>query len=157
MRRGVFRLAAAFALGLLLGAAGMTVRLGDHVDELVLVNNRLQERLAAAEEELAQWQRSSRQKGLITAVDPEIVFPGDELPHYQQEDLRLKLEQEVRSILAPLKGQPARQVDYQMIPVALEGRVVEVEGQRFAMRVMLVVATERLLVRLEVRPYGPES
>lgn len=149
------RLLAVLLVGMLAGGALVNVLLGEQVDRLTLLNSALEDKLAGTERELQQVKANlaTRQVQAIAAVEVHVTLTaGKEIPELDQAKARLVVENKVRDWLHPLLGQEVGRLDHLLIPRVVDRRVINVDGRRYALKVILVVVAERTLVYLEAVP-----
>lgn len=143
-----------FVLGLFLGLAIASLLLGYQVDELTLVQQELQAKLAATEEELSQVKDklARGQRPLITAVETHVKLKAALPSAYEAESIRLELEEKAKALLAPWRGREVRAVDHLGLSQVFSGRLLEAGGQLFLLDVELIVVSEKLSVYLNATP-----
>ncbi|OAT82254.1 hypothetical protein [Desulfotomaculum copahuensis] len=149
------RLLAALLVGMLAGGALINVLLGEQVDRLTLESSALLDKLASTEKELQQVKASlaNRQMRSITAVEVHVTLTaGKEIPELDQAKARLVVENKVRDWLHPLLGQEVDRLDHLLIPRVVDRRIINVDGRRYALKVILVVVAERTVIYLEAVP-----
>ncbi|CEP65994.1 Uncharacterized [Moorella glycerini] len=145
------RYLAIFILGFLLGASLTNLLLARQQEQLHLARTELEQRLAAASEELVQLKenldRESRQ--VIVAVEPVITFSGDRPPAVEGRAVTQSLTREIQDILAPLKGQEVRRLNPALVPAMIDGRTVKVNGRQFKLKVTLLLISDKVIVHVQ--------
>lgn len=154
MKRALLRYLACLTLGILAGAAAMTVHLGDEIERLTYQTRTLQDELAEANQELEKLKASleAKRKRCVSGIDVKIILSGD-LTEIEARGIRIELEKEVEKRLHPLMGRELATLNYWLIPGMINERVVEVDGRRFELHVETVVVSETLgiVVRAQLK------
>lgn len=147
------RYLALFILGLLLGAGLTNLLMARQQEQLHLARSELEQRLVAANEELAQLKENlDRESRLaIVAIEPVIIFSGDRPPAVEGRALTQALSQEVQDILAPLKGQDVRHLNPALVPAMIDGRTVKVNGRQFKLKVTLLLISDKVIVHVQAQ------
>lgn len=142
---------AIFILGLIVGSTATNVLLGHQVDQLFHTNQELEKRLETAESELEVLKKNlaSREKKVITSIEPHVSFTKNGFSKYEKETLKLEIGKIVEEMLMPVKGQELNELDYPIIPQVIDQRLIEVDDKVFRLHVKTVVITEKLLIYLE--------
>jgi hypothetical protein len=142
-----------FILGLLLGASLTNVLLARQQEQLFLARTELEQRLADANDEVAQLKESLARQNyqVITAIEPVITFSGDKPPAVEGRAATQALTQEVQAILASLIGQEVRRLNPALIPAMIDGRTVKVNGRQFKLQVTLLLVSDRVIVHVRAQ------
>ncbi len=142
-----------FILGLLLGASLTNVLLARQQEQLFLARTELEQRLADANDEVAQLKESLARQNyqVITAIEPVITFSGDKPPAVEGRAATQALTQEIREILASLIGQEVRHLNPALIPAMVDGRTVKVNGRQFKLQVTLLLVSDRVIVHVRAQ------
>ncbi|MEW6447965.1 MAG: hypothetical protein AB1426_07750 [Bacillota bacterium] len=158
MKRVLLRYLACLTLGILAGAAAMTVNLGDEIERLTYQTRTLEDELAEANQELEKLKASleAKRKRCVRGFDVKTVLTGD-LTGIEKRGIRIELEKEVEKRLHPLMGRELATLDYWLIPGMLNERVVAVDGREFELHADTIVVSETLgvVVRAKLKEKGP--
>lgn len=144
--------AAFLILGILLGAAGANVLIGDQVDHLAMTNRILRSQLEDIALELQKSQESSniKKKYTITSVETFLLLNSiEDLTEYDELRLKLEASERVREWLNPLIGQEVKEMDTLWVPSVVDNREIEVNGNKYRLRTYLVVVSEKVTVYLK--------
>lgn len=146
-------------IGFLSGGVTVNLLVGHQIDVLSLTNQQLQAELRQTREELEEVQANlaARREQVVTGVKAYVTIAAGASSIYEEGSWRLDLAQEVEKILAPLKGQKVAELDYGLIPRLCEGRLVEVQGEIFALKVNLLVVRQNVTVYVTATPRDPQS
>lgn len=138
------RFSAVLLLGLIVGAAGATLRLGRVIDRVMLDNAILIDEVERLAGELASRERalSASQRLPVRSVEIEIESP-------LEEHVRVHVQQLAHDLLRHLVGEEIESLNPLLIEKALQ-RTLHVDKQDFAVTPTLIVLGSRLLVRLRV-------
>ncbi|HIE12279.1 MAG TPA: hypothetical protein EYP63_02440 [Desulfotomaculum sp.] len=153
MKRMILSLLACFTLGVLAGAAALSMFLGHEIERLTYRTRIQQEELAKANRELNGLRASlkARRKRCIRGFDVKTVLTG-ELTEIEKRSIRIELEKEIEKRLNPLKDCELATLDYWLIPGMLNERSVTVDGREFELHVETVVVSETLGVLVRAKP-----
>lgn len=148
-----------FLVGFLSGGVAMNLLLGHQIDVLFLANQQLQTELRQAQEQLEEVKANlaHRQEQVVTGVKAYVTIAEGASSIYEEGSWRLALAREVEKILAPLKGQKVAELDYGLIPRLCEGRLVEVQGEIFSLKVNLVVVQQNVIVYVTAMPRDSQA
>jgi len=147
-------------LGVVLGASSTSVAIGKQVDSLIIENRSLIEKLSVTEKEIKEIRENNdaKHKRIITKISTQVTFSEKcSLTEYEQSTIELFVEKKVREWLEIINGQEVETVNYSLVPRIIDNREIEVEGDKYLLKVELVVVTENLMVYLEIIPVQKQS
>ena len=141
-------------IGVLVGASVTNMMIGKQIDNLHISNQALRQQLSVSERELQSLKESleKNEKQIITGIEVEVGFVGEELTGYEESSAILMAEESVEDWLKVIKGQEITDVDYMLIPEIIDGRTIQADGRKFNISVKLVVLTKTVIVYLEAEP-----
>ncbi len=141
-------------IGVLVGASVTNIMIGKQIDNLHISNQALRQQLSVSERELQSLKESleKNERQIITGIEVEVGFVGEELTGYEESSAILTAEESVEDWLKVIKGQEINDVDYMLIPEIIDGRAIQVDGRKFNLNVKLVVLTKTVIVYLEAEP-----
>ncbi|MTI82802.1 MAG: hypothetical protein FH756_02665 [Firmicutes bacterium] len=141
-------------IGVLVGASVTNIMIGKQIDNLHISNQALRQQLSVSERELQSLKESleKNERQIITGIEVEVGFVGEELTGYEESSAILTAEESVEDWLKVIKGQEINDVNYMLIPEIIDGRAIQVDGRKFNISVKLVVLTKTVIVYLEAEP-----
>ncbi|HZK19017.1 MAG TPA: hypothetical protein VFD15_06855, partial [Clostridia bacterium] len=103
-----------FLLGIILGGALVNLFIGLQIDNLSLANQSLRNELWARESELQELTAivDECKKQVVTGIQPHIAFPEKTANKYEEQLLKMEIENHVRELLETLKGQEVKEISY---------------------------------------------
>ncbi|WP_066635461.1 hypothetical protein [Desulfolucanica intricata] len=145
------RLIAFFILGMFVGGVGINIKIGKHIDELIIVNQNLQEQLTNTEQELQQMYANleNKQSRVVSGIEIHVIFPEVDITKFEKSEVNLKIEHEVRSWLQVIQGEEVEKLNYTLIPQIIDERIVEVDNKKYKLKTKLIVILEKVRVYLE--------
>lgn len=156
-RKTLVRITSALITGILLGAALMILFLGHQIDELTLKLQKLQTDLTDSREEnenlLHQLEeKSRRQKLTVETIEPTVFFPENTFTKYEEEALRMEVEEKIKTLLQDLKGQEITTLDYHLIPQIINHRHLHIQGRTMKLQVENTIVAAKLSVYVRIIP-----
>lgn len=139
------RFIAMLALGFVIGATAVTLRLGHEMDRITLDNAILMDEVERLAGELASRERAltASRRVPVRSVQIDIESP-------LQEHIRVHVEQEAHDLLQHLVGEEIETLNPSLIEKALQ-RTVTVDKQDFIVTPTLIVLGSKMQVRLKVQ------
>ncbi|AQS60041.1 hypothetical protein [Desulforamulus ferrireducens] len=160
MKSGLYRVVAGLLLGILLGAAGTNILIGQQIDKLSLQNKTLQNQLADTQRELQKLKQSShkQKKKTVISIETYLILTSREgLTDYDELKLKSEANDKVKQWLEPLIGQEVAELDILWIPNILDNREVEANGNLYRLKSHLVVIDEKITVYLKATQIKNEA
>ena len=143
---GLKSLVAVFLLGILVGAAGLNVLLGNHLDsaelEILKLRSELEdktEQLETAEKEL----EVKKQAAVVNELDVHVNF--------KDEYKKLEIESAVKKLLQNIKGQEVRSLDPLLVTNIVDGRTVETENHKYSLTVRGALISEKIIMYVDAK------
>ncbi|MDD4803209.1 MAG: hypothetical protein PHF24_09775 [Syntrophomonas sp.] len=154
MKRVIFWMTI-FIIGALIGAALTSVLIGNQVDALYIENTSLQDNLLVADKQIQQLQKATQslKKRVISNIITYVSFAEEsDYTEFEKSTIELSVEKNVREWLGIISGQAVDEVNCQLVPGIIDGREMEIAGQKLRLEVKLVVISETVSIYLEVKP-----
>jgi len=151
----VVSLLAAFILGLACGAAGINSVIGYRIDELIIRQRGLEERLASSQKELIQVKKNleDQQSQTLTSINVHVYIKDqDELTKLEREQIKIETIKSVKQKLGVLLGQELGKLDCRQIALIINGRQITFNEQKYEQKVDLVVVTDQLDIYVTTWP-----
>lgn len=141
-----WRLLAAWALGLMVGAAGMAPVAGWRVERLRLDRDVAVNRLAALEKEVRALQTTIDRKQWNACQIRSVEI------HINHDDMAVSLaaERELQPDLSRYIGRPLRQVDQYDLLRRFDRRLIKLEGNSYLTKLVQAFVGEKLALYLEL-------
>ena len=140
---------AAFIAGMLIGAAGLNLVAGKHVDNAELEIERLLEEAAEQAEQIISLEEalSERQKVVVTEIEVHTTFEKD-----REKDAfsALEIEKNVKNLLKDVRGKEVASLDPLLIRNIIDGRTVEISKHQLVLSVKCLLVSEKLIIYVEV-------
>ncbi|PKM79815.1 MAG: hypothetical protein CVU89_16480 [Firmicutes bacterium HGW-Firmicutes-14] len=137
---------AGFILGTLVGAAGLSLVLGSHLDSAELEVRRLRSEIEdlTGELENAEEKLAAREKATtVTEINVYVNFDNE----YE----KIELESTVKKMLKDLKGKEVSSLDPLIVANIIEGRTVETEEGRYTLSVTAALVSEKITIYLKAK------
>ena len=138
------RLIAMLIFGSIIGATGVTLRLGHEMDRINLDNAILMDEVERLAGELA-----SRERALTASLRMPVRSVEIDIETPLQEHIRVHVEQQTHDLLQHLVGEEIDTLNPSLIEKALQ-RTLNVDKQDFIVTPTLIVLGSKLQVRLRV-------
>lgn len=153
MKKGIYRLAAFFALGMLFGGVVTTMSIGGQVDKLEHTNELLCRQLELCQDELNHLKKSmgEREKEVVTGIETHIEIAGEDMTRLEENAALLALDKQVRAWLEPVKGQEVKKLNHLLVPQIIDNRTVDAGGTCYLLKVKLVVIGTKMAVYLTAK------
>lgn len=142
---------AGFTLGALIGAAGLNLALGKHLDKAELEIRKLRlayeeqtEQLQAAEKELAIKTRVA----VVNEITVNVIF--------EDEYERIEIETAVRKLLRNLKGKEVSSLDPLLVSNILDGRTTTPDT-KYILTVKGILVSEKIVMYIEAKEVEEQS
>jgi len=143
---------AGFTLGALIGAAGLNLALGKHLDKAELEIRKLRlayeeqtEQLQAAEKELAIKTRVA----VVNEITVNVIF--------EDEYERIEIETAVRKLLRNLKGKEVSSLDPLLVSNILDGRTITTPDSKYILTVKGILVSEKIVMYIEAKEVEEQS
>ncbi|MFZ7104675.1 MAG: hypothetical protein ACOWWO_18730 [Peptococcaceae bacterium] len=150
------QLLALFTLGIIIGAALVTLALGYQVENVKSENSTLQVRLAEKEDQIkALEDKVSEAKKWFIIKEIEIELELPERNFADEENLVLKIEGQIKDMLKDIRGKRVNELHPQVIWYIVDGRKIEALGYQFTLQVKGVLVSEKLLFYVSAKYISP--
>ncbi len=149
---GVKPILAGFILGAVLGAAGLNLAAGRHLDEAELKIRILQSQLEDRTEQLANMQKSmadlekklaARQKLVVNDIDVHVKYKNE----YEQ----LEIETAVKKLLKNLMAKEVKTLDPILVTNIVDQRIIETGKHKYHLTVKETLVSEKIIMYVEAK------
>lgn len=133
---------AGFLLGILVGASGLNIAIGNNLDRAELEIRRLELQLEDQSEQLVDIEKKLALKGtmVVSDIDVRVEFPDE----YE----KLELEDQVKKILKNLRGKEVKNLDPLLISNMVDNRIINTDEHKYNMNVTAVLVSEKVILYL---------
>ncbi len=158
MKKTAARLAAVFVIGIIVGGVLVTLHLGGTVDRITLENESMGQQLELCGDELDHLKKSmgERDKEVVSSIEPHVILSEENMSALEKNAVVLALDRQVRQCLEPVKGQEVKKLNHLLVPEIIDGRVFDVEKDRYRLKVKLIVLGAGLAVYVEAEKEKPD-
>lgn len=146
-KQDLLRMVACLLLGSLLGAALATVMIGYQIDQLILENRELAQRLDEEQMRMKQFEKVYSWTPVVRKVSLELNCSAEK--HTKQ-----ALSTQIRSLLNGLIGLTVQQIDHTILREILHNRVIPVGDDTYLLQVETIIIDDELvfIVKATQRP-----
>ncbi len=137
-------LAAGLFLGILIGAAGLNVIMGSHLDKAELEILKLRAELEDKTEQLESAEKELEVKKQAAVVD-EIDIHVD----YSDEYEKLEIEAAVKKLLSDIKGQEVRTLDPLLVTNIVDERTIATDNHKYNLKVRGTLVSEKIIMYVD--------
>lgn len=144
--RGFSKYMSLFTIGILIGAVMATLAIGQQVEKVKRENSTLEVQLAEKEEQIKALEdkvSEAKKWFIIKEIAIELELPQRNFA--AEEELTLKISEQIKEMLQDIRGKRVNEVDPQVIWQIVEGRKVEALGYQFSLQVKGIILSEKLV------------
>jgi len=139
-------LASGLLLGILIGAAGLNIVMGSHLDRAELEILKLRAELEEKTEQL-----ESAEKELEVKKQAAVVDEIDIHVNYSDEYEKLEIEAALKKLLKDTKGQEVHSLDPLLVTNIVDGRTVATEGHKYILTVRGTLVSEKIIMYVDAK------
>jgi len=139
---------ASFIVGLMVGAAGLNLISGTHLENAQLEIERLNAQLIEKSEQISALEETIAQheKWAVTEIEVHVSFKS---PKHNDELNTLEIEKTVKELLKNIRGREVCTLDPTLVFNIVNGRSIEVSGVEFIVSVESILVAEKLEMYVE--------
>lgn len=143
-----WRIIASFIVGLMVGAAGLNLVSGTHLDNAQLEIERLNAQLAEKSEQISALEETiaQQEKWAVTEIEVHVSF---EDPKENDELNTLEIEKTIKELLKNVRGRQVSTLDPALVFNIVNGRTIEVSNIEFTVTVKSVLISEKMVLNVE--------
>lgn len=159
MNKKTASLVSVFFIGMILGGVMTTLHLGGTIDRITLENESMGQQLELYLEELNHLKKSigEKEKEVVCSIEPHVTISGESMTALEKNAAVLTLDRQVRECLDPVMGQEVKKLNHLLVPEIIDGRIFDVEKDRYRIKVKLIVVDANLAVYVEAVKESPGS
>lgn len=145
MRARIRIILASFMLGALIGAAGLNLATGHHLDKAELEIKRLHANLNDQSDKIAVLEKKLAVRQNLTINEIRVYVNLDD------EFEKLELESNIKKLLRELKGKELKEIDPALVVSIVDKRIVETQEHKYRLTVKGTLVSERVIMYVEAR------
>jgi len=137
-------LASGLFLGILIGAAGLNIVVGSHLDRAELEILKLRTELKDKSEQLESAEKELEVKKQAAVVDEINIHVN-----YSDEYEKIEIQSAVKKLLENIKGQEVQSLDPLLVTNIVDGRTVVTENQKYSLKVRGTLVSEKIIMYVD--------
>ena len=137
-------LASGLFLGILIGAAGLNIVVGSHLDRAELEILKLRTELKDKSEQLESAEKELEVKKQAAVVDEINIHVN-----YSDEYEKIEIQSAVKKLLKDIKGQEVQSLDPLLVTNIVDGRTVATENQKYSLKVRGTLVSEKIIMYVD--------
>jgi len=130
-------LASGLFLGILIGAAGLNIVVGSHLDRAELEILKLRTELKDKSEQL----EVKKQAAVVDEINIHV--------NYSDEYEKIEIQSAVKKLLENIKGQEVQSLDPLLVTNIVDGRTVVTENQKYSLKVRGTLVSEKIIMYVD--------